>query len=252
MERLLAATARAEDTHFWFLGLRRTAQQLLAEVTGARRLDRIVDCGAGTGRNLEWLARFGNVTGLEREPTGLALARSRGQPLVRGSVVQLPFAAGTVDLVTLFDVLQCLDDGAEPQALMEMQRILKPGGLALLNVAALDVLHGSHSALTQERRRYSRQRLEATVRQTGFHIERLTFTNLALFPVALAVRGFERLTGRLSASERDLRVPSPLINRGFDAALRLEARWLRRGDLPVGTSIMAVLRKPAHPADRPL
>jgi hypothetical protein len=68
-------------------------------------------------------------------------------------------------------------------------------------------------------------------------------------PVALAVRSFERLTGRLDESERDLRVPSPVVNRGIDVALRLEARWLRRGDLPIGTSIMAVVRKPADAAD---
>jgi SAM-dependent methyltransferase len=249
MERLLAATARAEDTHFWFLGLRRTAQQLLAATTGGHRLERIIDCGAGTGRNLEWLARFGDVIGLEPEPIGLALARSRGRPIVRGSVVHLPFASRTVDLITLFDVLQCLDDAAERQALLEMRRVLKPAGLALLNVAALDVLHGSHSTLTREVRRYSRHRLGSTVQHAGFQVARLTFTNLPLFPVALARRGFERLTGRLEASDRDLRVPSPVVNRGFDAALRLEARWLRRGDLPIGTSIMAVLRKPADAPD---
>jgi SAM-dependent methyltransferase len=249
MERLLAATARAEDTHFWFLGLRRTAQQLLVATTGGRRLERIIDCGAGTGRNMEWLARFGNVIGLELEPTGVRLARSRGRSVVRGTVVHLPFAARTVDLVTLFDVLQCLDDAAEREALREMRRVLKPGGLALLNVAALDMLRGSHSTLAREVRRYSRQRLGGAVRQAGFQVERLTFTNLPLLPVALAVRSFERLTGRLDESERDLRVPSPVVNRGIDVALRLEARWLRRGDLPIGTSIMAVVRKPADAAD---
>ncbi len=249
MERLLAATARAEDTHFWFLGLRRTAQQLLAATIGSRRLERIIDCGAGTGRNLDWLATFGNVVGLELEPTGVRLAGSRGRPMVRGSVVHLPFAARSVDLVTLFDVLQCLDDAAERRALLEMRRVLKPAGLALLSVAALDMLRGSHSTLAREVRRYSRQRLGTAARQAGFHVERLTFTNLPLFPVALAVRGFERLTGRLDESERDLLVPSPIVNRSFDLALRLEALWLRRANLPIGTSILAVLRKPADAPD---
>jgi SAM-dependent methyltransferase len=247
MERLLAATARAEDTHFWFLGLRRTAQQLLMAAAGTRRLDRIVDCGAGTGRNLEWLARFGEAIGIELEPAGVRLVRARGRTVVRGTVVRLPVADECADLVTLFDVLQCLDDQAEHQALREISRVLKPGGLLLLNVAALDFLRGSHSTLAREVRRYSRRTLTARMRRVGFQIDRLTYTNLPLFPAALAVRGFERLTGRLDESERDLQVPSAPFNRGLDLALRLEARWLRRGDLPVGTSIMAVARKPLRP-----
>jgi ubiquinone/menaquinone biosynthesis C-methylase UbiE len=247
MERLLAATARAEDTHFWFLGLRRTAQQLLMAAIGTRRLDRIVDCGAGTGRNLEWLARFGEAIGIELEPAGVRLVRARGRTVVRGTVVGLPVADECVDLVTLFDVLQCLDDQAEHQALREISRVLKPGGLLLLNVAALDFLRGSHSTLAKEIRRYSRRTLMARLRRVGFQVDRLTYTNLSLVPAALAVRGFERLTDRMDESERDLQVPSAPFNRGLDLALRLEARWLRRGDLPVGTSIMAVARKPLRP-----
>jgi SAM-dependent methyltransferase len=244
MERLLAATARSEDTHFWFLGLRRTAQQLLNAATSAGRLTRIIDCGAGTGRNLEWLASYGEVIGLELEPAGVRLARRRGRPVVRGTVVQLPFAPATADLVTSFDVLICLDDAAERQALQEMWRVLEPGGLALINVGALDVLRGAHSTLAREVRRYSRRSLTTRLRGVGFEVERITYTNLSLFPVALAVRGFERLTGRTEPSERDLQVPAWPVNAGFNLALRAEAVWLRRFNLPVGTSIMALARKP--------
>lgn len=250
MDRLLAATARVEDKHFWFLGLRRTAQQLLQAAFNGRRLDRLIDCGAGTGRNLDWLAVFGDVVGLELAPEGVRLARARGRKVVRGTVGQLPFASSTVDLVTSFDVLYCLDDTAETLALAEMWRVLKPGGIALLNVAALDILHGAHSTLAGEVRRYSRAGLGAKLAAAGFQVDRLTFTNMALFPVALAVRGLDRLTGRTAATERDLRVPPWPFNAGFNAALSIEAVWLRARDLPIGTSIMAVARKPGTPAKR--
>ncbi len=246
MERLLAATARSEDTHFWFLGLRRTAQQLLAAVGDGER-PRILDCGAGTGRNLDWLARRGRAVGIELEPAGVAFARRRGHPIVRGTVTRLPFASDSADIVTSFDVLICLEDADERLALQEMARVLKPGGRALINVAALDILRGAHSTLAAEVRRYSRQGLAARLRAAGFHVERLTYTNFSLFPIALAVRGVERLTGRTEASERDLQVPSWPINAGFDLALRMEAAWLRWFDLPIGTSLMALARKPATP-----
>jgi hypothetical protein len=73
----------------------------------------------------------------------------------------------------------------------------------------------------------------------------MTFTNMTLFPMALAIRGFERLTGRAAEeSESDLAVPAAPINALFDLALRAEAAALRAVNLPIGTSLMAVARKP--------
>jgi SAM-dependent methyltransferase len=244
MERMLEATARAEDVHYWFKGLRRHAQQMLRAAARGQRLGRIVDCGAGTGRNLDWLGHFGLAVGVELTPAGLAVGRARGRRMVRGSVTNLPFADATSDLCTSFDVLYCLDDGSEAMALREMWRVLKPGGLVLVNVAALDVLHGSHSTLTHEVRRYTRSRLRQRLERAGFTVERLTFTNMSLFPPALAVRTLERATGRASdASEADLSVPPGPINAALDLMLRGEAAFLRAGNLPIGTSIMAVARK---------
>ena len=42
-----------------------------------------------------------------------------------------------------------------------MYRLLKPGGYALVNVAAMEVLRGDHSVLSREVRRYSRADLRS-------------------------------------------------------------------------------------------
>jgi SAM-dependent methyltransferase len=248
MERMLEATAAAEDQHFWFRGLRRNAQRLLTTALGSgRRVDRIVDCGAGTGRNLDWLRSFGPVVGIELSPVGLRVGRAHHRPLVRGTVTQLPFRDAMADVVTSFDVIYCLDDASEQQAVREMSRVLKPGGVLLVNVAALEILRGSHSALTMERRRYNREKLRSVLAGAGFQIERMTFTNMATFPVTLAVRWVERVTGRAdTASESDLRVPAAPINRAFDAALIVEHALMSVIDLPIGTSLMCVARKPGR------
>jgi SAM-dependent methyltransferase len=244
MERMLEATARAEDVHYWFRGLRRHAQQMLRAAAPGQRLGHIIDCGAGTGRNLDWLGHFGFAVGVELTPAGLAVGQARGRRMVRGSVTALPFADTTADLATSFDVLYCLDDASESLALREMWRVLKPGGLVLVNVAALDILHGSHSTLTHEVRRYTRARLRERLERAGFRVERLTFTNMSLFPPALAVRALQRLTGRASeASDADLAVPASPVNGVLNTILTAEAAILSRTNLPIGTSIMAVARK---------
>lgn len=242
---MLDATLRAEDAHFWFIGLRRTARQVLSGALNGRRAGRVIDCGAGTGRNLEWLAEFGDAVGVELTPFGLEAGRARGRRLVRGSVASLPFGDRSADIATSFDVLYCLDDATEREALREMWRVLKPGGWALFNVAALDILHGSHSTLTGELRRYTPRRLRTRLTAAGFTIERLTFTNIAPFPIALAIRGVERWTGRAAeASESDLQVPPWPVNAGMNLALAAEAALLRVTNMPIGTSIMALARKP--------
>jgi SAM-dependent methyltransferase len=245
MEQMLEATAAAEDRHFWFLGLRRNAQRLLAAAAGPGRDRRIVDCGAGTGRNLDWLESFGTAVGVELSPVGLRVGRAHRRRLIRGTVTRLPFRDSSVDIATSFDVIYCLDDESERLAVQEMWRVLKPGGVALFNVAALEVLHGSHSTLTMEVRRYSKRRLTSVLTNAGFKIERMTFTNMVTFPITLAVRWFDRMTGRAAKpSDADLQVPAAPINRTFDAALAAEHSLMSFVDLPIGTSLMCVARKP--------
>jgi SAM-dependent methyltransferase len=242
---MLDATARAEDAHFWFRGLRRNAARFLDRALGGRRGVRILDCGAGTGRNLDWLTAFGSAIGVELSTTGLDLGRARRARLVRASVTHLPFPNASMDVCTSFDVLYCLDDEAERRAVQEMWRVLRPGGVALVNTAALDVLRGAHSTLTHERRRYSRASLRRLLASTGFVVERLTFTNMATFPVTLAVRWADRVTGRAdTGSDADLRVPAAPINSAFDALLAAEGALLQVVDLPIGSSLLCVARKP--------
>jgi SAM-dependent methyltransferase len=166
---------------------------------------------------------------------------------VRASVTALPLADAAADVATSFDVLYCLDDDDEGRAVREMWRVLRPGGLVIVNAAALDMLHGSHSVLTHERRRYTKRSLARLLTSAGFEMETLTYANFSAFPPALAVRWMERMSGRAgTASDADLRVPAAPINATFDALSRLEAAWLRLGSLPIGTSVLALARKPAR------
>jgi SAM-dependent methyltransferase len=247
VDGLLDATAQAEERHFWFHALRRNARACLDASLADHPPKLIVDCGTGTGRNLDWLATLGPAAGLELSPTGVRHARANGRRVVRGSVTHLPFADASVDVATSFDVFVCLDDRAEAQAAREMWRVLKPGGLALIHAAALDILYGAHSAFSGEHRRYTRRRLTALLSGVGFTIERVTYTNLATFPVLLVVRLFDRLTGRkVAGAAADLAVPPAPVNATFDAVLRAESALLRRVNLPIGSSVLCVARKPGH------
>lgn len=244
MDRLLAATASAEDTHFWFLGLRRFARMMLDRALPRARPLRVIDCGAGTGRNLDWLQQYGWAMGVELSPAGIAIGRRHGRRLVRGNVAALPCPDGAFDLATSFDVIYSLDEDTERKALDEMHRVLKPGGLALVNAAALDILTGSHSALANERRRYTSARLRAKLAAAGFDVIQMSYTNMTTLPITLAVRMTQRFMGsKDQAAETEMRVPAAPVNAALAGMLRLEAALMRVAALPAGSSVMCVARR---------
>jgi SAM-dependent methyltransferase len=245
MDRMLKATARAEAQHFWFRGLRRTAKAMLDGLYAGGPPLRIVDCGAGTGCNLGWLESYGWAMGVELEPYGLRAASAAGCRVARASVAALPLPDAAFDLATSFDVLYCLPDADETRAIEEMRRVLVPGGRVLVNAAALDILRGSHSALTHEVRRYTVSRLRAKLEAAGFTIERITSTNMVTLPLTLAVRLAQRFRGTSDEpGDTELQVPMASINEILNAALAGEAWLIDRGlSLPVGSSVMALARK---------
>ena len=249
MDLLLEATARAENDHFWFRGFRRFVAPALDRAAAGRRGLRLLDCGCGTGGNIRrLLARHGDAFGFDLTMAGLEHARRSGTNRVaQASVAAAPFASGTFDIVTSFDVLYCLPGDVERAAVGEMWRVLKPGGQAVVTVAAMDILRGDHSVLSNELRRYSPASFRALVEAPGFRVERMTYTHAALFPVVLAVRTAHRLRGLAEpeAALGEITVPAAPINAVLSGLLAVEAACSRIVPMPFGSSLLCVARKPA-------
>jgi malonyl-CoA O-methyltransferase len=109
---------------------------------------RIVELGCATGRQLRTLRnRFprSGIVGLDN--SGAMLGRARKQKgwwrprfeLLQASLLHLPLAADTVDMV--YANLTPSWSGHLNGALLEMRRVLKPGGLALVSMLGPDTLN---------------------------------------------------------------------------------------------------------------
>jgi len=248
VEHLLRATARAETQHFWFRGFRAFVTPLLRHAAEGRRHPRLLDCGCGTGANLELLDTFGHAYGFDLTEAGLRIGREAGRTrTARASVTAVPFPTAAFDIVTSFDVLYSLTDADEQTAIAEMYRLLKPGGFALVNVAAMRILRGDHSVLSHEVRRYTRADLRNRLERAGFLVERLTYTNATLFPALAIARSIQRRRG-LRAEQNavaEISVPPAPVNAIMTAVMHLEALWLRAFDAPFGSSLLCLARKPA-------
>jgi SAM-dependent methyltransferase len=244
MDRLLEATARAERNHFWFRGLRRFMAPLLEAAVRGVGSPTILDCGCGTGHNLAMLRRYGRAVGIDLTWTGLAHARQHGErAIAQATATVLPFPGGTFDVVTSFDVIYALDDRDEQAALGEMFRVLKPGGHLVVNAAAMDLLKGNHSLLALEVRRYNGRSLRERLERAGFVVRRVSYTNATILPVVAVVRLLQRMSGH-EESEEEISIPPAPINAALTAALTVEAAIVRFVNMPFGSSLMALARKP--------
>jgi SAM-dependent methyltransferase len=249
VEELVRATARAEARHFWFRGFRAFISPLVRSALAGTATPRILDCGCGTGANLELLGRFGRAAGFDLSESGPHIAREAGRTaVVRATVTAAPFPSGAFDLVTSFDVIYALDPRDEAAAVAELYRLLKPGGFALINVAAMPMLTGDHSVLSHEQRRYTRSSLRMLLERAGFSIVRLTYTNATLFVPLALVRWYHRRRGlaREAEARLEITVPPEPINGVFSLLLWVESWWLRAIDNPFGSSLLCLARKPAE------
>ena len=247
MDRLLEATRRAEQAHFWFRGFRGFVRPLVADAVAGREKAQILDCGCGTGANLVMLSEYGRVFGFDLSWQGLQFARGYGQTRVaHASIGHIPFTSNSFDVVTAFDVLYSVPEDVEASAVGEFYRLLRPGGTVILNVAALSILKGNHSVFGSEVRRSTRRRLRGLLSRHGFEVMRLTYTNFSLFPLMLAVRTAQRVIGLATPEEAgtEIMVPPRPVNAVLSSLLSIEARALRVLDMPIGSSLLCVARKP--------
>ncbi len=239
-----------EECHWWYKGMRSIVLALLPPASLPPH-PLVLDAGCGTGFNLGWIRRNyeAGVIGFDYSPHSLDFCRRRGEQLLaRADAAALPFAQNVFDLVVSFDVLtQLKDASARTAALREFQRVLKPGGLLLLRVAAYEWLRSSHDTEIMTYHRYGKRELLDAALDAGFRLLRLTGANTILFPAAALWRMLKKLG--LATAGSDVRANTrgnARLNQALSSILNLEAVILRRSRFRFGfgLSIFLLVAKP--------
>ena len=239
--------ARAEQDFWWYRGMRRILFGILDPVIAERRIGRALEAGCGTGHFAQILAaRYGlDVYPVDLGSEGLRHARRLGVPRpVQADIAALPFPDGAFELAVSLDVIVHFPRGREEEPVRELARVLAPGGILAIRVAALDALRSRHSAFAGERQRFTRSRLRRLVAGQGLETLRCTYANSLLAPVALAK--FRIVEPLLRARPRSGVEPvGRWLDRMLYAPLEWESRWIGGGgNLPLGQSLILIARKP--------
>ena len=232
--------AQTEASHWWFTGRRAILHSTLSGL-GLPPNSRILEIGSGTGGNLEMLAGFGKVSGLEMDDTARAISAEKtgGRFDIRSGRCpsHIPFCDEKFDLICLFDVLEHIEEDEE--TLLALKGLLAKGGRMLITVPAYDFLWSGHDEFLHHKRRYSSAELRQKAVAAGLRVERFTHFNALLFPLACVMRLKDRLLKSSNSSGAE--IPPAPFNSLFRGLFSSERFLLSRGDLPVGMSLLAVL-----------
>jgi ubiquinone/menaquinone biosynthesis C-methylase UbiE len=242
-----------EQDFWWFKGMRKITASLLDPYLNQSIDRQILDAGCGTGGMLSWLARYsgnGKVVGIDLSPIALEFCRkSNDNELIEASVTSLPFEDSSFDLITSFDVLvQLPGENDDEIALREMYRVLKPGGIAFVRVAAYKWMRSGHDKALESQKRYTIHTINKILENRGFQILRTTYANTFLFPLAIMRRLILKPIG-LADKGSDVK-PMPKgfewLNKLFTTFLYWEAKILRkqRIGLCMGLSVITIVKKP--------
>lgn len=230
--------AALQRTHWWFRGRRRILDAVLDRELGAAPR-RILAVGCGPAEGLAWLARRGEIVGLDVEP-----AFGEGAPrggFLRASANALPFAENSFDAILAFDVLEHLDDDAG--ALREIARVARPGASLVLTVPAMPSLWGAHDVVNRHRRRYTRTSLAATFERAGVRVSSIAWFNTLLLPAIALVRWSRRLRPRSPVARSDFEIAAPRAGGALlEGVLGFERHWVGRVPVPRGVSLVAIAR----------
>jgi cyclopropane fatty-acyl-phospholipid synthase-like methyltransferase len=112
-------------------------------LAGLRAGEVVVDVGCGRGELVAVAARLGaaRAVGIEYAAAAVALARETlaaadaraTAEVLEADARALPFETGTIDLVTMLDVVEHLAPAELAAALLEARRVLRPGGRVFIH-----------------------------------------------------------------------------------------------------------------------
>lgn len=238
---------RIEAAHWYYAGKRELVARWIARARPARpgRVDRLLDCGAGTGLFAREMAALFDTWVLDDHEESLRLLRAKfpADRVLSLAGDRVPLADGSLEVVTALDVLEHTpDDGAVVRG---FHRLLVPGGLAVVTVPASMALWSDWDVGLHHYRRYHRAQLRALFPAAEWDLVHLNYTNVPAYPAVWLLRRwrkwFPAAAAAPGAERAEDKIPAPWLNGLLRRIFVAMAFW--PVPFPFGVSLLLVARK---------
>jgi ubiquinone/menaquinone biosynthesis C-methylase UbiE len=242
-----------EEKHWWFRNRRNFAFHLLKKYSTNKNIN-ILEIGCSGGPFILQLINEGyiNIKGIDISENGVELAKQRGIKDVSVMDAQnLDFKDNSFDLIVASDVLEHLAN--ENKAASEWNRVLKPGGIAIVFVPAFENLWSEHDIVNHHYKRYTKETLKRTFTINNFEVLRLSYWNSILFLPTFTYRKITKKAikanpeelkqmGYTSEDKGDLNF-NKTTNFIFSKILSFENFFHKNWNIPFGISTYGIFKK---------
>jgi SAM-dependent methyltransferase len=167
-------------------------------------------------------------------------------PLLRFSLVDCPLPDNSIDAVVMLNVLEHIED--DIGALRQVKRILKPGGVAVIEVPAGPHLYDVYDKILMHYRRYSLKELREKILAQGFQIKKQSHLGFFLYPgFQFVKRRNQRLTSETEALQKkavEENIRQTKDNKLLDALMQIELQLGKWISYPIGIRCLMTCVKP--------
>ena len=243
-EKSYAQNYDFENYYWWFVGRRIIVETMIKKYLRNVKEAVALDSGCGTGITLINLAHYARPIGIDSSATALDYAKKRDIiNILRADICAAPFKSESFDLITMLGVLYNAGVKNDDEAIAEAFRILKRGGIIVLDEAAYDFLKTRHNLNVGGVRRYTRRKIITKLEKCGFRVLKSTYWNLLMFFLFFMIAVLEK-SNIIKKELSGLNKLPDCLNSILIKYLQLEALFLRRRNIPFGPSVLLVGLKP--------
>ena len=237
-----------EENSFWFQHRNEIICKIVNDFGNG---DVVFDIGGGNGFVALALQKSGVETVVvEPGPTGARHAKERGlNSVVQSTLEDAGFAKNSIPAMGLFDVLEHIED--DDKFLQSIHDYLKPEGRLFLTVPALSFLWSIDDVHAGHFRRYTTGSLASRLETNGFRVDYCSYFFWFLTPAVFVLRSIPSRLGLRKAvstatATREHAPPSGLAGLILQTMRSVETKRIgQHRRMPIGTSCIAVARKPA-------
>ena len=230
-----------QEEHWWFVARRDVIQSFIKMQMPQSSTNKVLEIGCGVGGNVGLLSQSGHYRGIDMHKPAIDYCSEKYPQFefecTRVEEISQEFNSNKFDSIYLLDVLEHIDD--QVAILKSAQNYLTQSGKILVTVPAFEFLWSPHDEFVHHVRRYTKAGLKRVLVDAGYKVERISYFNSILFPLALTQRLGMRLLNRKLSTH--LSTPPAIVNWLFKVIFAQEAWILKRTNLPVGLSIIAVV-----------
>ena len=246
----LHESATESGAHFIDVASRYHAVNELKRALGTKPVS-IMEVGCSAGHLLADMRRSlpnATLTGADYTLGTLVKLGEKmpGIPLVRFNLADSPLPPDTYDAMVLLNVLEHIED--DVAATKHIARMLRPGGVAVIEVPAGPELFDDYDRQLQHFRRYTLPGICGVIERAGLVVERRNYLGALIYPAFYLAKKLSQSRPK-SASEREQHVANAIgatshFNAIGHAIMSLEEIVGRAVTFPRGIRCVVTARKP--------